>query len=76
MFLFDIIRTRAYNLSEGVIMMNSWLIAAILSAILVLFNLYLFISRGTASSLILLIVWLLVAIKNLKRYRAEKDENS
>ena len=57
-------------------MMNSWLIAAILSASLVVFNLYLFISRETASSLILLIVWLLVTIKNFKRYKAEKDENS
>ena len=57
-------------------MMNSWLIAAILSAGLVIYNLYIFISRGTASSLILLIIWLLVTIKNFKRYKAEKDENS
>lgn len=56
--------------------MNSWLIAAILSAGLVLFNLYLFISRETISSLILLIIWLLVTIKNVQRYKAEKDENS
>lgn len=56
--------------------MNSWLIAAILSTGLVLFNLYLFISRETISSLILLIIWLLVTIKNVQRYKAEKDENS
>jgi len=57
-------------------MMNSWLTAAILTASLVLFNLYLFISRETASSLILLIVWLLVTTKNINRYKAEKDANS
>lgn len=57
-------------------MMNSWLIAAILSAGLVLYNLYIFISRETTSSLILFVIWLLVTIKNFKRYKAEKDENS
>ena len=56
--------------------MNSWLIAAILGAGLVLFNLYLFISRETISSLILLIIWLHVTIKNVRRYKAEKDKNS
>ena len=56
--------------------MHSWLTAAILSAALVLFNLYLFISRETISSLILLIIWSLVTIKNFQRYKAEKDENS
>ena len=57
-------------------MVNSWLIAAILSAGLVLYNLYIFISRETTSSLILLAIWLLVTVKNFKRYNAEKDENS
>ena len=56
--------------------MNSWLIAAVLSAGLVIYNLYIFISRETTSSLILFVIWLLVTIKNFKRYKAEKDENS
>ena len=56
--------------------MNSWLIAAILCAGLVILNLYIFISRETTSSLNLFVIWLHVTIKNFKRYKAEKDENS
>ena len=56
--------------------MKSYLIAAILGAGLSLFNLYFYVQRRTGTYLILFIIWLLVAIKNFKQYKAKKDENS
>ena len=54
--------------------MRSHFIAAILSGGLALFNLYFFIQRGTGTYLILFIIWLLVAFKNFKQYKAKKIE--
>lgn len=53
--------------------MNSYLIAAILGAGLSLFNLYYYIQRHTGTYLILFIIWILVAFKNFKQYKAKKD---
>ena len=56
--------------------MNTYLIAAILSVGLGLFNLYFLIQRGTGTHLILFVIWMLVAFKNFKQYKAKKDKNS
>ena len=56
--------------------MNTQLITIIISIFVALFNLYCFIQRGTATTLILFVIWLLVALKYFKEYRANKDKNS
>ena len=56
--------------------MNTHLFAAIISAALSLFNLYYFIQRGTGTYLVLFAIWIFVAFKNFKQYKANKDKNS
>ena len=73
MFFIDNFPLPVYNGRKGVTNMKTNLIAAILGGGLALFNLYFFFQRGTGTYLILFIVWLLVAFKNYKQYKAKKD---
>ena len=56
--------------------MNSYLITVIISLLVALFNLYTFIQKGTIVTLILCVIWLLVALKYYKEYKKNKDKNS
>lgn len=56
--------------------MKTYLIAALIGLGLSLFNLYYYVQRQTGTYLILFIIWLLVAFKNLKQYKKNKDKNS
>ena len=56
--------------------MRKHLIASLLSAGLALFNLYFYIQRHTGTYLILFIIWLLVAYRNIKQYKRKKSKNS
>ena len=56
--------------------MNSYLVTVIISLFVALFNLYTFIQQGSIVTLILCIIWLLVALRYYKEYKKNKDENS
>ena len=56
--------------------MNSYLITVIISLLVALFNLYTFIHQRTIVTLILCVIWLLVALKYYKEYKKNKDKNS
>ena len=56
--------------------MNSYLITVIISLLVALFNLYTFIQQRTIVTLILCVIWLLVALKYYKEYKKNKDKNS
>ena len=57
--------------------MNTRLITIIICICVSLFNLYCFIQRSDIASLILFVIWLLVAIKYFKDFLADKkDKNS
>ena len=75
MFFIDKFILPFYNNLKGVIDLNSYLLAAILSVAISLFNLYNYVQKRTATLLILFVIWFLVAMKNYKQYKAKKDEN-
>ena len=56
--------------------MNSYLTTVIISLLVALFNLYTFIQKRTIVTLILCVIWLLVALKYYKEYKKNKDKNS
>ena len=56
--------------------MNTNLITMIICACVALFNLYCYIVQGTVTTLILFVIWLLVALKHLKEFISKKDNNS
>ena len=56
--------------------MKSYLITVIISLLVALFNLYTFIQQRTIVTLILCVIWLLVALKYYKEYKKNKDKNS
>ena len=56
--------------------MNSYLITVIICLLVALFNLYTFIQQRTIVTLILCVIWLLVALKYYKEYKKNKDKNS
>ena len=56
--------------------MNTNLITMIICACVALFNLYCYIAQGTVTTLILFVIWLLVALKHLKEFISKKDNNS
>ena len=56
--------------------MNSYLVTVIISLFVALFNLYTFIYQRTVVTLILCVIWLLVALRYYKEYKKNKDENS
>ena len=57
--------------------MNTRLITIIISIGVSLFNLYCYIQRSDLASLILFVIWLLVAIKYFKDFLTDKkDKNS
>ena len=69
-------KTLPYHFDIGVEIMNSYLITVIISLLVALFNLYTFIQQRTIVTLILCVIWLLVALKYYKEYKKNKDKNS
>ena len=63
-------------MSKGVVAMNTNLITMIICACVALFNLYCYIAQGTVTTLILFVIWLLVALKHLTEFISKKDNNS
>ena len=56
--------------------MNTHLFTTIISVALALFNLYSFIQSRSGTSFILFIIWLVIALRYFKQFKANKDKNS
>ena len=56
--------------------MNNILFVAIISTCLALFNLYLCFQGVTIPRILMFVIWLYVAIKNFKQFKAYNDKNS
>ena len=57
--------------------MNNRLIVVAISICVAFFNLYCYIQRSDLASLVLFVIWFLIAIKYFRDYRAnKKDKNS